>query len=513
MRSARRRSRSMGLGLAGAILALALAATAASRAQAGGAPAGRPPAPAPTAGGWISGTVTDAEGKPFPKAQVEVVREKPKGSWTATSDAKGNFAVRGVPSGPATVRVKAKGFIPVTQRVSVPSTGVVGADAQLLPGVRFAGIVKDVREKPLDKVKVLAFRMSEQSAGGFRFAWGGLGGEGVSKADGTFEVDGLEPGSKFTLRLVHPRFLVLDLPGLEAEAGGGHDHLEAWLEDGCWITGTVVDPAGRPVCGVTVTGPVNPYAISSDFGGFAFFTTILGSDDPTVSDALGRFTLGYLKPEDVEIRANGPKHFPKTVNVTGLEAGKEKSGVVIQVEVATAVIEGIVVDQDGKAVAKADVDAWARGPGVVAEAVTDAAGRFRLTEVKSKEAVTVRAAASGLSPGSVKDVALGAKGVRVELKRLGRLVVKVLGADGKPLPRVTIRTLTGADQPGSGDDMEVAQGPNGAEIELPLGEVEVRVSAAGYAEEKVGSWEVTAGQRVDGGTVRLAKEAGPPKEE
>jgi hypothetical protein len=38
----------------------------------------------------------------------------------------------------------------------------------------------------------------------------------------------------------------------------------------------VVDLSGKPVAGVVVTGPVNPYAISSEFGGFAFFTAILG---------------------------------------------------------------------------------------------------------------------------------------------------------------------------------------------------------------------------------------------
>jgi hypothetical protein len=91
-------------------------------------------------------------------------------------------------------------------------------------------------------------------------------------------------------------------------------------------------------------------------------------------------------------------------------------------------------------------------------------------------------------------------------------VVKVVGPDGRPIPRLTIRTLTGAEDD-DGDDTRVDQGASGAEVELPLGEIEVRVTAEGYEEEKVGSWDVAPGQRVDGGTVTLAKKAGNPGQE
>jgi len=498
-------------------LRLFVAATAfglaARSADSAGGPA-KPPvaAPAPTSGtGWISGTVLDGDGKPIAGADVQVAREKSKDRWSAKSDAKGNYGVRGVPPGPANVLIRAKGRIPFSKVVVVPATGVVGADAKLLPGVRFAGVVKDVRDGVVAGAKLIAFRQREDSGGGFSFSYGAFGGSGESKADGSYEVDGLEPGEQFTLRLVHPHFKPLDLPGLSAEAGGGHDHLDAILEDAAWVTGTVVDRAGRPIAGVRVNAPKDPYATESSFFGFVFTSMVLGSDERNVTDALGRFLVGSLDAIETRLSAEGPNHFPSFVLVTPT-VGQETKGVKLTLELATATVEGVVVDDLGKVVPKAEVTAY-DDDGSVADTKADDQGRFRLTKVKAKKPVAVRAEAEGHAAGSTKDVPLESKSARVEMKRLGRLVLEVVGADGKRLPNVVVRLETGPESGRGGGRTSHDQTKGPVEMWLPLGSVDVLVRTKGYAEKKVGSYDIEPGQRVEAGKIELERSDGaePPE--
>src|SRR5205809_532144 len=149
-------------GRAGWACAAAIACAFGARAAgAGGGPPAKPPAgPASTALGWVSGTVTDSEGKPLAGAEVKVLREQPPGAWTGTSDAKGYFAVKGVPAGPALVIVSSRGHVPVRQEVKVPSAGSVAADAKLAMGVRFAGKIVDTDGKPVGHASILAFDSS-----------------------------------------------------------------------------------------------------------------------------------------------------------------------------------------------------------------------------------------------------------------------------------------------------------------------------------------------------------------
>lgn len=501
-------------------LALRLAAAAgfalvAQIAESGGSPA-KPPAPAPapvpaTGSGWISGTVLDDEGKPIVGADVQVAREKSKERWSAKSDAKGNFGVRGVPPGPASVLIRAKGRIPVTKVVTVPATGVVGADAKLLPGVRFAGVVKDVHDAPVGGVRILAYRQREERGSGFSFSYGSFGGSGESQADGAYEVDGLEPGEQFTLRLVHPHYLPVDLPGLSAEAGGGHDHLDAILEDAGWVTGTVVDRAGRPVAGVKVSGPKDPYATESNFFGYVFASMVMGSDDRNVTDALGRFLVGSLEPVETKLRAEGPNHFPNFVVVTPT-AGQETKAIKLVLELATATVEGVAVDDLGKCVPKASITAFDDDDSV-AEATADDQGKFRLVKVKAKTPVAVRAEADGYADGTTKDVPLEAKGVKVELKRLGRLVMEVVDASGRRIPNVVVRLETGPEEGRGGGRTSHDQVKGPVEMWLPLGSVDVLVRAKGYEEKKVGSYDVEPGQKVEPGKVQLEKLSGAEKPE
>ena len=345
---------------AGGIAALLMLSMAAGAplVGAGDGPATKPPA-APTGGGTVSGIVVDGDGKPLAGAIVEVYRPDTKKPFTTTSDAKGFYAVRNLPPGPAAVTIRAKGRISEQKEVTVPATGLAVVDGKLLPGVRFAGKVKSTRDEPVGDVEVMAVEDRGSGDDGV-IAWFGRRDFGEStrtRADGTFELDGLAPGSRYKLKLSHDRFLPLELPGLDAEAGGGHDHVEAILEDAAWITGTIVDPSGKAVPEATVMGPGDGEGRTITFGNVTIYVSVGGFSGRT-ADAKGRFTLGSLEPgEEVKVRARFQGFFPGETIVKDLVAGQEKGGVVVKLEAATATVAGTVVDDLGKPVRGARVEA------------------------------------------------------------------------------------------------------------------------------------------------------------
>ncbi len=92
------------------------------------------------------------------------------------------------------------------------------------------------------------------------------------------------------------------------------------------------------------------------------------------------------------------------------------------------------------------------------------------------------------------------------VRRLGRLKVRVLGADGKPMPRVRVVILMDARaENDDGDTDDYAQGPEGLDLPLPNGALSVLVSAEGHAEATVGDWKIEPGQVVEAGAVTLEK--------
>jgi hypothetical protein len=507
-------------------VALVASIAAAGAAQAGGGPPGRPPAapaPAPATGnGTVSGTVTDEAAKPLAGAEVKVYRPDRKEPWTATSDAKGFFAVRGLPQGPATVRFHAKGRIAVDKAVVVAATGLTLADAKLEPGVRYSGKVADLRGGGITGVKVSASKERPERAGMFWFAaMSGPSDEATSGADGGFVIDGLEPSQKYELKFRHPHYLPTTLPGLNAEAGVGIDGIEAILEDAAWVTGTVLDPTGKPIVGARVARAGDDDESEGqtiDLGGFTVFVRFVGAEDKTPrTDAKGKFEIPSVKPleegEALVLRAHADGFFPGEVRIEALPAGKEKGGVVVTLEAGKSFLEGVVVDDLDKPVKGADVAADSEDNGRVGATKTDAAGKFRLERVATKEPVQISASAAGFQNGAAEKVAVDTKDTRIVVRRLGKLKVRVLGADGKPVATVIVKRIVaedGKEHPAHVE--EVAQGPQGLELPIEPISIEVRVAAKGYEDASVGDWQVEPGQVIEGGEVKLEKSPEKPKD-
>jgi len=116
----------------------------------------------------------------------------------------------------------------------------------------------------------------------------------------------------------------------------------------------------------------------------------------------------------------------------------------------------------------------------------------------------------------VNGVALGAKDLKVTVKRLGRLKARVLGPDGKLLARVRVKTLVAAQGQGprrSSGFETLEQAATGLEIVLPVGEVEVTVDAPGHEAKRIFDARVEPGDQVAPGDVTLAKKTKEPEKE
>jgi hypothetical protein len=470
---------------------------------------GPPPAPGASAG-WVSGTVVDEEDHPLAGADARVVREKPAGMWSGTSDAKGFFKVMGVPPGPAKVIVSAKGRVPFRQEVTVPVTGVASVQAKLGRGVRFAGKLVDLEGKPVAGARLVAYDASEMGGGPWRFLFFSLAGNGGSGADGSFEVDGLAPGTNYTLRVLHPRYARLDMPGLDATPGGGHGELEVTLEPAAWVTGTVVDTQGRPVSGARVSSPVDGEDVASWWGGFVrVFSDETAGDSTT--DARGRFLVGSLGAGEAKLTASADAYFPGSVVLDDLATGKERCGVRIVLEPATAWVDGLLVDDLDKPVAGADLSAEG-DQGTASTTKSDAQGRFKLARVRSRSAVTVRASHEGNVDARKPGVPLNTAGLRLVLPRAARLKVRVLGPDGKLVEQVNVHVeWQKSEKEEERSWSSHAQGEAGLDVPLPVGEVTVEVSGPGLARKAVGTWTTEPAKAIDGGVVKL--EAAKPEED
>lgn len=485
----------------------------------GGSPA---PAPAPSKGqGTVTGTVTDEAGRPVAGAKVVVASAGSKAPLEATTDAMGQYAVRGVPAGAANVMVRARSRVPASVEVKVADQGTAKADATLPLGVRFAGKLRDMRDGPVGGASVQPVPVRDPAGGDVP----PLPPDPVtSAADGSFVADGLAPGHSYKLEISHPKFLPVDMAGYEATAGTDRSDIDVTLEDAAWIAGVVMDAAGKPVAkariGTTKEMDGGPGDLPSwlrdimrRFGGRVVGFGTLGGDDALSGkavDSQGRFQIGSLPPdEEVEIAAQAPGYFRSTMKFENLAAGKETGGVKIVLEAATAWVEGVVVDHEGKPVVGAEVEAHGT-EGFAGKGKTDAQGKFRIEKLRSRGNVSLSASLTGYVEGDKDEVALNSSGTKLEMKKVAKIRVKVVDAAGKPVAPVTVATYVGTDLKRRFTDFtEFQEQPaEGVLVEVRPGKVELRVMAEGYPLQSVGTWDLDPGQPMNAGTYTV--QAKPP---
>lgn len=176
----------------------------------------------------------------------------------------------------------------------------------------------------------------------------------------------------------------------------GRWRMRVALEAGATLTGTVVDPAGRPVPGATIeihAAGDGDSPRGSDVARYGAAHPVLsqttGAGVP--SDAEGRFQLA-LAAGRWQLTASHPA-YQTTASMPLVSDGRTPGTVTITLETGRRVA-GVVVDRDDRPVAGADVEArWSFGGRVERRGKTDGTGRFELV---------------GLPPGRIDVLAIGA---------------------------------------------------------------------------------------------------------
>ncbi|MFO0931243.1 MAG: carboxypeptidase-like regulatory domain-containing protein [Planctomycetota bacterium] len=390
-------------------------------------------------GGTITGRVTaDPDGRPVRGLHVTAMslgRGAPFGREPAITDADGRYTLDGVAPGGAIVTASGDGWVPKAAgdasggyqplAVSVTPGGHATFDLVVTRGARLAGAVFGADGSPVAGAVVRAEGRGDAVA----MRAPGAGPVTATGADGLFLLDGLVADAPYDV-------VVSALGAADARVGPTvattattPPRVEVRLVAPRAVEITVVEAeSNAPVVGALVSvsagdGPGGRSRAATDGRGVAKVEV-----PPAVAATVHVSHDDFLRAEPAALAAGGDR-----LTVTLRRALS---------------ITGVLVDGDGAPVPETRVSATSTGRWVRPVA-TDGAGRFRLTGLEpgtyDLEARVLRESKVGLV-ATARCVA-GATGVELRLARpegqASGLLVRVVGADGKPVPRASVRVVFG----------------------------------------------------------------------
>jgi hypothetical protein len=217
--------------------------------------------------GHLAGTVTDAQGDGIGDVEIQLAREVAPGEWFGFgeeygyhTDADGTYSIDGLPPGHYRVGFADQSgtylseyyddvtdFGDATGIDVAAHAHVTGIDAELAEAAHVTGTVTDDQGHPIEGIFV-ALRALEDGH------WSYFG-DAETAADGTYEMDGLRPGTNYRVSFESqgdwaPEYWD-DSPTIDAGTPVTLTHgqtlsgVDAELAPAAHITGTAADPAGH----------------------------------------------------------------------------------------------------------------------------------------------------------------------------------------------------------------------------------------------------------------------------
>lgn len=389
----------------------------------------------------IRGTVVDDSGA----AAAVTIHARGDGiEGGATSDATGAFVLEGLPPGRWSLRGTSDRYLADGGSiVQLATTDVDGIVVRVRRGFTVRGHVEPRKVCDVEIAKVERGDAIPHHA------------RATSNADGSFQLAPFGAGdATLTARCPSGEHGTLAITVTS-------DELVIPISPGGAIAGRVVDEAGKPLASVTVSAEAGDDATRIENGAVV-------SGLQVVTSTAGTFELRGLGAATYRLAvldAGRPIKPLKTVKVA-LTPGQRASGIEVVVERPTGTIRGVVTGPDGAPVADAWVAIhqtatdeiaamranddtepqrfWMRDGGTEGRdpppALTDAAGRFTLTNLLRGRYQVVAEARAGKLRGGAVDVTTDAQ-ISLRLASVGSLGGTVRGPRG-PTELFTVR-LTG----------------------------------------------------------------------
>ena len=291
-------------------------------------------------GGVVTGVVRDADGRrPIAGARVAVGGGLAlPGDWQedatrneVTTDSAGHFRLEGIGRSPQTVTARAPGFGPA-ERQGVRSGERL--EIFLFPGATLAGVVRDDAGRPVKGAVVRA------EGGGL---WSPSPPAERTDAQGGFTMPGVQPGDYVVVAREGGRAPGIATVVVEPEVEA---RVQLVLSDGGFVTGRIVDEAGRPLAGRVRA------EVFEDRGLPSFASDLLASD----VEADGLFALGPLPLGTLGLGVSAPQRASRRVEASLPARGRTADLGDVALEAGLAV-RGRLANREGVGIVGAAVRA------------------------------------------------------------------------------------------------------------------------------------------------------------
>lgn len=451
----------------------------------------------------------------------------------ADSDETGAFTLKNVPAGTFTLNASTTDGRAAKQPLLVADRDITGVVIKLEPRASIAGRVVDTSGKPVVGVRVTASppRDKDSASGAFSFNMDGMRNAGTSTAgDGSFRIKGLDAGT-FNVRVVDDQGQLAwgdsahkDKPRepikVELAAAAERTGLTLTVEgtDGT-IKGVVLGPDKKPASDVWISTTLEREEAKDgkDKGDFdqeaAMARYAMGSSrPPTLTNADGAFTVSRLRRGTYTLTATSAKGNMR------IEKKGVKTGDTVTLTLASLGTLTGRVTSGGSPVAKYEIDCTKTGDyESVDRQISDANGAYSLERMIPGDYKCVATSDQGQALSKVTVPAGEAKLdlVMVPWASITGTVVSVLSGE----PVVGVKILAGSKDSFDSSqftDMLGGKGPTSdaagrfvvPRVSPGKGELAVMPKAGGFEQLAKREYEITAGQKLDLGTIKIV----PPRE-